>query len=54
MKTTTRTKKFATHKETSERSERRSKTDYAAKLETIRRKEVRNLKKSFDRDRRSQ
>lgn len=37
MKTTTRTKKFTTHKET-----------YAAKLETIRRKEVRNLKKSFD------
>ena len=43
MKTTTRTKKFTTHKET-----------YTAKLETIRRKEVRNLKKSFDRDRRSQ
>lgn len=40
MKTTTRTKKFATHKET-----------YAAKLETIRRKEVRNLKKSFDKAR---
>ena len=40
MKTTTRTKKFTTHKET-----------YAAKLETIRRKEVRNLKKSFDKAR---
>lgn len=40
MNTATRTKKFATHKET-----------YAAKLETIRRKEVRNLKKSFDRAR---
>lgn len=51
MKTTTRTKKFATYKETSELAPWRSKTDYAAKLETIRRKEVRNLKKSFDRAR---
>lgn len=42
MKTTTRTKKFTTYKET-----------YAAKLETIRRKEVRNLKKSFDKARSS-
>ena len=33
-------KKFQTHKET-----------YAAKLETIRRKQVRNLKTSFDRAR---
>lgn len=40
MTTKTRTKKFATKKET-----------YAAKIETIRRKEVRNLKKSFDRAR---
>ena len=40
MSNATRTKKFATKKES-----------YAAKLETIRRKEVRNLKKSFDRAR---
>lgn len=40
-KTVTRTsKKFKTHKET-----------YAAKLETIRRKQVRNLKTSFDKAR---
>lgn len=38
----TPTKKFTTAKGT-----------YRAKLETIRRREVRNMKKSFDRDRRS-
>lgn len=40
MSTKTQTKKFGTEKET-----------YRAKLETIRRKEVRNHKQSFDRDR---
>lgn len=51
MSTKTRTKKFGTEKDTSERSERSSKNDYAAKLETIRRKEVRNHKQSFNKAR---
>lgn len=43
MTTVLRTKKFVTKKET-----------YAAKLETIRRKEVRNLKKSFEQNRKGE
>lgn len=43
MNTKTRTKKFVTQKET-----------YRAKIETIRRKEVRNLKKSFEQNRKGE
>lgn len=38
--------KYATHKSSYERSERSSKNDYQAKLETLRRKEVRKIKTS--------
>lgn len=35
---------YSTKKSTPERSEKRSKTDYAAKLETLRRKTIRSEK----------
>lgn len=38
--------KFETKKSTFERSEKSSKNDYQAKLETLRRKEVRKIKTS--------
>lgn len=39
-----KTNNYATKKSTPERSEKRSKTDYAAKMETLRRKTIRSEK----------